>query len=97
MKPLRGVSYSNLFTHYRPVADPQWYRKENPPGTPEQLHEIGSCSMSEEGMDCDKAGKLPFLSPSGEVVRGADDLFEYWKKISPSSEELAAVRAKFGH
>ncbi|CAE7439598.1 unnamed protein product [Symbiodinium microadriaticum] len=101
MKPLRGKSYSNLFTHYRPAGDPEWYLKENPPGTPEQLHEIGSCTahseaMGDIGMDCDKAGSLPFLSQSGSTVSGPDDLFKYWKKVSPSPEEVAAVHAKYG-
>mmetsp|Transcript_12495 Transcript_12495/g.18873 ORF Transcript_12495/g.18873 Transcript_12495/m.18873 type:complete len:478 (-) Transcript_12495:73-1506(-) len=84
MKPLNGVSYSNLFAHYRPVGDPDWFTKENPPGTPEQLINIGECvpHSSGSGMECD--GKhLPYLSSSREVVQGPNDLFEYWKKVSP--------------
>jgi hypothetical protein len=30
MRPLEGSFYVNVFAHYRPVGDPQWYRKSNP-------------------------------------------------------------------
>jgi hypothetical protein len=59
MKPLRGKSYSNLFAHYRPIGDPEWYErllpsplvdsydprflKPNPPDAPKQLLETGDC------------------------------------------------------
>lgn len=58
MKPLRGRSYSNLFAHYRPIGDPDWYLclisslvdshnfrflKPNPPDAPKQLLETGEC------------------------------------------------------
>jgi hypothetical protein len=102
MKPLRGRSYSNLFTHYRPAGDPDWYLRENPPGTPDQLHEVGSCSphdgaMGDIGMDCEKGGSLPFLSHTGEVVQAGNDLFAYWQKVSPSEEEKAEVRRNHGY
>ena len=107
MKPLRGKSYSNLFTHYRPLGDPEWFLKENPPGTPPQLHDIGSCTAHSEvmgevgegggvGMHCDKAGSLPYLSHSGVTVSGPGDLFQYWKRVSPTPEEVEAVRANYG-
>ena len=30
MKPLAGEFYVNLFAHYRPIGDPEWFTKENP-------------------------------------------------------------------
>eukprot|EP01036_Dinobryon_divergens_P044116 gene44116-58835_t len=34
MTPLDGDYFVNIFTHYRPVGDPEWFLKPNPPGTP---------------------------------------------------------------
>mmetsp|Transcript_50578 Transcript_50578/g.100023 ORF Transcript_50578/g.100023 Transcript_50578/m.100023 type:complete len:611 (-) Transcript_50578:128-1960(-) len=34
MQPLHSGTYANLFVHYRPKDDPQWYTKPNPPHTP---------------------------------------------------------------
>ena len=40
-RPLMGENayYVNLFTHYRPVGDPEWFEKDNLPGTPEPVLE----------------------------------------------------------
>jgi hypothetical protein len=84
MKPLNGVSYSNLFTHYRPVGDPQWSTRPNPENTPKQVLSIDECQKDSDGvLDCDGV-KLPFLSPSNEKLSGANDLFAYWEKVSPA-------------
>jgi hypothetical protein len=40
MNPLRGSSYSNLFSHYRPVGDPAWFTKPNPPDTPPPILDL---------------------------------------------------------
>ena len=42
MAPLEGDYYVNLFTHYRPTGDPEWFSKPNPPETAEPLLDIGS-------------------------------------------------------
>jgi hypothetical protein len=81
MKPLQGTSYSNLFTHYRPVSDPQWSTRPNPANTPDQIKGIDHCKEVDGVVDCDGV-KLPFLSPSKEVLRGPHDLFSYWERIT---------------
>lgn len=43
--PLAGGFYANLFTHYRPIGDPDWYKKENPEGTPSPLIDVGKCEL----------------------------------------------------
>lgn len=81
MKPLTGASYSNLFTHYRPVADPQWSTRPNPENTPVQVKDIEHCQKTADGVvDCDGV-QLPFLSPSKEDLHGPHDLFSYWERI----------------
>jgi hypothetical protein len=87
MKPLRGKSYTNIFTHYRPIGDPKWYLKPNPPGTPEPLMDIGECTS--DGVHRPTCGvSLPYLSPTLDTVSNAYDLFKYWEKVSPSSDEV---------
>lgn len=93
MKPLNGSYYVNIFSHYRPVGDPEWYQKPNPPGTPQPLIDIGNCMLNREHCAdptaeeplcrpkvlCDKVN-LPTLSPSMESIHGSGDLFRYWKQ-----------------
>ena len=47
-RPMKGPNayYVNLFTHYRPVGDPDWWKKPNPPGTPEPI--LGDKPVTEE-------------------------------------------------
>ncbi|KAG7368888.1 2-oxyglutarate/Fe(II) oxygenase [Nitzschia inconspicua] len=47
-RPMRGPNayYVNLFTHYRPVGDPEWFKKPNPEGTPEPV--LGDLPVTEE-------------------------------------------------
>eukprot|EP00604_Paraphysomonas_vestita_P002034 CAMPEP_0174819862 /NCGR_PEP_ID=MMETSP1107-20130205/3321_1 /TAXON_ID=36770 /ORGANISM="Paraphysomonas vestita, Strain GFlagA" /LENGTH=327 /DNA_ID=CAMNT_0016034109 /DNA_START=358 /DNA_END=1341 /DNA_ORIENTATION=+ len=90
MKPLNGRSYSNLFAHYRPIGDPEWYLKENPADAPKQLIETGKCEPipgSKGGVHCE-AGNLPYLSFPREIVNGPNDLFDYWKRTSPLPKEV---------
>lgn len=84
MKPLQGAFYVNLFAHYRPVGDPKWFLKENPEGSPAQLHDIGVCTNTDGRASCTSDFDLPFLSPSLEKVSNADDLFQYWKRTEGS-------------
>ena len=93
MKPLNGAFYVNLFAHYRPVGDPQWYLGQNPEDGVEQLLDVGDCSVTSNGTYCTKDNdKVPFLSPSLEKLSGPEDLMRYWKHTSPhrnsGSEEL---------
>jgi hypothetical protein len=73
MTPLQGLSYTNLFSHYRPTGDPEWYTKPNPIGTPEPVMDLdaeagvtsNSCHMR---MDPDAGQGLH----SGEEGEGED-------------------------
>jgi hypothetical protein len=83
MMPLNGSYYVNLFTHYRPIGDSRWFLKENPAGSPKQLHEVGSCTLNGLGSPvCSSGIELPTLSPQLETLRGPYDLFKYWEKTS---------------
>jgi hypothetical protein len=106
MKPLNGSHYVNIFSHYRPVDDPDWYSKANPPGTPEPLIDIGNCHLSRDHCAnpadqepacrskvlCDKEN-LPSLSPSMETIHGADDLFNYWKKFEHKTPPVVSTKS----
>ena len=85
MKPLQGAYYVNLFAHYRPLGDPEWFLKPNPEGTVEPLIDLNGECYEADGGDrvCESPIVLPTLSPSGHVVNGAQDLFQYWKQVSP--------------
>jgi hypothetical protein len=53
MRPLRGASYINLFSHYRPSGDPEWYSYPKAPSPP-SIGEIGRCEVTDEGsVSCD--------------------------------------------
>jgi len=94
MRPLDGGYYVNLFAHYRPNGDPEWFTKKNPPGTPEQKMDIGICTS--DGVKATCAGAdVPYLSPSLETLHGPNDLFRFWKdtapvatSVSPGNDEL---------
>jgi hypothetical protein len=49
MNPLHGSSYSNLFSHYRPVGDPAWFLKPNPPDTPPPLLDLDLAFQASAG------------------------------------------------
>jgi hypothetical protein len=83
MKPLQGAYYVNLFSHYRPAGDPEWYRKANPADAPKPLIDLGECAYQDNETKCTK-GHVPYLSASKEVLKGPEDLFKYWKKVSPA-------------
>jgi hypothetical protein len=82
MRPLNGSYYVNIFAHCRPVGDPQWYTRQNPPGTPDPLIDVGECHSDGIRAFCDKAN-LPFLSPSLETIQNPNDLYDWWVKVSP--------------
>lgn len=83
----------NIFSHYRPAGDPLWYTRENPPGTPEQLVDVGKCHTNGIKAVCDKAS-LPSLSPTLEVIKTASDLYDWWVKVSPSKSSLTEFRSE---
>jgi hypothetical protein len=83
MRPLtgKGSYYVNLFAHYRPDGDPEWSFKDNPEGHAAPLVDLTGVSVSQA---------LPFLSPSGEVLSGGEDLFRWWKQTAPHAKASTA-------
>lgn len=73
MTPLpKNGYYVNLFTHYRPVNDEQWYLKPN------DLHAPKPWLEFEEGKEPST------LSPLKQTLYNSNDLFNYWKSITDS-------------
>jgi hypothetical protein len=105
MKPLNGSFYVNVFSHYRPTGDPQWYTRANPPGTPEPLMDIGDCALDRSHcsnpldpehlcrprVKCSKS-EISTLSPSMETAHSSADIYNYWSKYS--HKEPPAVRTQ---
>lgn len=79
MTPLAGTSYSNIFSHYRPVGNPKWYLEENPIESA-TLSELESCSK-ENSCEGKVHKALPFLVSDEEPITKTDDLFKFWEKV----------------
>ena len=72
MKPLQGSYYDNLFSHYRPVGDAEWYLREhivNFENDNDVATDIGECSSGHE---------------DDNLVKSGEDLFTYWRKVTPA-------------
>ena len=96
MSPLSGGYYANIFTHYRPIGDPNWYKKENPEGTPEPLLDVGECKLtgkvdqySQGAVTCDNPAIGVHLSPTMFEAKDGADLFQWWKSVGPEEEEIS--------
>jgi len=92
--PLHSGNYINLFTHYRPLDDPEWFHKETPEGTPEPLLDVGQCVLkgktdqySQGAVACDDEAIGPHLSPTMFSANSGSDLFQWWKSVGPEEEE----------
>ena len=48
MTPLQSGKYTNIFSHYRPIDDPEWFLKSNPIGTPEPIIDIDEAFQRSE-------------------------------------------------
>ena len=86
--PLRGEGsyYVNIFSHYRPVGDPEWFKRPNPEGTPEPLLDVGDCRLvgppnvySQGSVQCDDPKVGPHLSPALYKANSGEDLFSWWQ------------------
>ena len=85
MRPLQGAFYVNFFAHYRPIGDPDWYKKENPEDGVPHLTNIGDCTLIDGKPNCTNGnGRVPFLSPTLETLKGPNDLLRYWKDTAPT-------------
>ena len=88
--PLYSGNYINLFTHYRPLGDPEWYKRDNPEHTPKPLMDVGECRLtgqideySQGAVTCDNDAVGPHLSPRMFTATNGDDLFQWWKSVGP--------------
>jgi len=94
ISPLAGGYYANIFTHYRPIGDPQWYQKENPENTPEPLIDVGKCELvgkptdySKGAVKCENPAIGPHLSPKMVTLTSGDDLYNHWLSVGPSFDD----------
>ncbi|KAL3775492.1 hypothetical protein ACHAW5_000237 [Stephanodiscus triporus] len=94
--PLAGGYYANLFTHYRPIGDPDWYSKDNPEGTPEPLMDVGKCELvgkpneySVGAVKCENPAIGPHLSPKMFTATSGEDLYRLWLSVGPSYDDEA--------
>lgn len=92
--PLQGGNYINLFTHYRPTDDPDWFLRDTPEGTPEPLLDVGQCRLegkldeySQGAVVCDNSAIGPHLSPTMFSANNGNDLFQWWKSVGPEPKE----------
>lgn len=92
--PLAGGYYANIFTHYRPIGDPQWYTRENPEGTPEPLMDVGKCELvgkpneySSGAVKCENPAIGPHLSPKMFTAKSGDDLYQWWLNVGPPFDD----------
>ena len=92
--PLQNGAYINLFTHYRPLNDPDWYLRPNPEGTPEPLMDVGECRLagamdqySQNSVVCENSAIGPHLSPTMFQAKSGNDLFQWWKSVGPQEED----------
>lgn len=92
--PLQSGNYINLFTHYRPLDDPEWYLRDTPEDVPEPLIDVGQCRLegkvdqySQGAVVCDNGAIGPHLSPTMFQAQNGMDLFQWWKNVAPEEEE----------
>ena len=90
-----GSYYVNIFSHYRPAGDARWYERDNPPGTPEPLGDVGECALvgsrdqySSGAVVCDDDAIGPHLSPKVVSLEGGADLFDFWRMVGEEEEVL---------
>ena len=99
-RPMAGPNayYVNLFTHYRPIGDDEWFTKENHKGTPEPLMQVeGECRLEKvgttetashqlgvvEAVQCDDKRLGPYISPTLFTAANGEDLINWWRMTGP--------------
>ena len=91
--PLASGRYINLFTHYRPLNDPEWFTRDNPEGTPQPVLDVGECRLvgrpdqySQGAVQCENDAIGPHLSPTMFQAKSAADLFQWWLDVGPKDD-----------
>lgn len=101
--PLQSGKYINLFTHYRPLNDPDWYTRDNPEGTPKPIIDVGECKLvgrsdqySQGAVQCENNAIGPHLSPTMFQAKSASDLFHWWVDVGPKNEDFGETATSAG-
>jgi len=95
-RPMVGPNayYVNLFTHYKPVTDLEWWHQPNHEGTPEAVLEMeGECKLVKSTSDpgigglytsvqCEDERLGSHLSPSLFKASNADDMIQWWTETA---------------
>ena len=89
MSALKGEYYVNLFAHYRPTGDPQWYVKENPEDAPPPL--LDNKHMSEPLKNLYKQT----ISPQGTILQGPRSLYQYWFSETRKAQDSHGFKFDF--
>jgi hypothetical protein len=98
-RPMMGKNayYVNMFTHYKPIQEGQWWNDENPAGTPDPV--IGEKPVSEEchvdslpggnsTVKCDNPALGQFVSPELFQASKSDDLITWWRLTGPKDQAV---------
>jgi hypothetical protein len=105
-RPLSGKNayYVNLFTHYRPIGDPEWMKKPNPEGVPEPVIAVkGECRLERvattagpnsqlgivEAVKCDDERLGPYVSPALFTAHNGDDLLDWWRRTGDKERRIS--------
>lgn len=94
MTPLSSGKYTNIFSHYRPIGDPEWFLKPNPVDTPLPIIDIDEAFQQSE-MNCINKDNNEDISKQCSFV--ITDDYEIQKKnwikntmpyLSPKNEKI---------
>jgi len=97
MQPLHGAQYVNLFAHYRPINDPEWFLKPNPPDATEPVMKLGLCKSNGTKAICDETPyEVPYLSPTLEKLSGPQDLYNFWERVGRADYIPTSVKLNQG-
>jgi len=90
MKPLKGEFYVNMFAHYRPPGDSNWFLKPNPFGNVQPLVAPAQPCVKRNGnlTICSAGYELPYISQNLEQLKGPESLFKYWLEITKTEAQL---------
>eukprot|EP00606_Chrysophyceae_sp_TOSAG23-5_P001581 GSChrysophyteH2.ASY1.ANO1.1252.1 assembled CDS len=81
MKALHGTAYINLFAHYRPIGDPDWFTKQNPDDTPEQCLDVSQAAESVQAL------YKQYISPRAQTLSGPETLFDHWVDMGSEAKD----------
>lgn len=101
MNPLRTGEYANMFIHYRPAGDPEWFQRPNPPGTPTPVSTSSHLAAFLErgsGQDQRRPGTAPSAGPTLDCQPSAElqQLLDASGSGPKSGEEVARLRRLLG-